>query len=1061
MSKLRTLFALSVAIVAVLVLPSIASASISSVFGGTVTCTTQGAGASEGQRWCGNAANTTVPSFDGTPIDVSVGFPVATGEDKSYPIVGIYHGWGGSKITPSSATAQRWLTKGYAVFSITDRGWGSSCGKPSSPANTEKAPPCGKGYIHLLSRRYEVRDVQTLLGKLADEEVLNPQQIGATGGSYGGGMSLELGSLKDRVELPGGELIPWESPVKKLPLKIAATAAEFPWTDIAQALQPNGSTLDYVANAPYNGMLGDHRYGIEKASWNAGLFLTGASSGYYAPTSANDPEANIQNWHTFNIAGGPYDGQPLAIQQEQQLPNHSAYYTDMSEPPAPALMENGWNDDLFPVDETVKYYNKVRATYPNQAMKLFDWDLGHNPRSATTLSTSDTNKFLAAQNAWFAYYVKGEGSEPAEAHGGATAITSACPQGAGNSGVEFDAPNWTSLAPGEIRFNSAPEQTIAAPGTATANSFTSGTVCTTQASANNASAAEYKLPEAPASGYTIIGASTVIGEFSTPGANDQVVARLYDENVSAKTEQLIGRQTYRPLNVGEGFTKQIFQLHPQAWKVASGHLIKLELMVADSTSCTGPLPACYARPSSSPHSVQVKNLEVRLPTAESPGGAEGVVQAPLPKYLPPGYTLARNVVPAAPTAPKVTSGSNPNNNGQFTLSWAATQAATTPSYTLEHKNASGSYSVVASGLSSAEYTFGGGNPEGEGTWTYRVTESNEGSPSEPSPASEEVKVDKSAPTAPGASPDRAPDYAGGGGFYKDTVTVSFTAGSDPLLSDGSSGSGINPASISSPQTFSTDGSHTAQGTEADNVSNVSAPGELTVQVDATAPTLEVNCPASTPVGSSASATVSAADGQSGLASDPSGTVAINTSKAGPQTTERTATDNVGHSTTTACTTEVVSTKVISGHVKGKLIVKKGEAVQLTSTALANGIEVQEGGSLDVEGATTKTITAIKAGVIRICAAKTGALKIQRSSGSVTIGDGASCTGSNIKSAILYTNHNGVSVIANTIAASAKVQGNGGGTTVQNNTIAANLTVLGNAAPTVDKPNTVGGVSKLQ
>ncbi len=417
-----------------------------------------------------------------------------------------------------------------------------------------------------------------------------------------------------------------------------------------------------------------------------------------------------------------------------------------------------------------------------------------------------------------------------------------------------------------------------------------------------------------------------------------------------------------------------------------------------------------------------------------------------------------------PGAPTLVSGTNPNSSGLFTLGWTGPDPGEFAiTYTLQHRDeAQEEFSNVATGIAGLQYAFTGSG-EQEGTWTYRVQgyDASTNLTTAWSPASEPVKVDKSAPTAPGASPDRAPDYAGGGGFYKDTVTVSFTAGSDPLLSDGSSGSGINPASISSPQTFSTDGSHTAQGTEADNVSNVSAPGELTVQVDATAPTLEVNCPASTPVGSSASATVSAADGQSGLASDPSGTVAINTSKAGPQTTERTATDNVGHSTTTACTTEVVSTKVISGHVKGKLIVKKGEAVQLTSTALANGIEVQEGGSLDVEGATTKTITAIKAGVIRICAAKTGALKIQRSSGSVTIGDGASCTGSNIKSAILYTNHGGVSVIANTIAASAKVQGNGGGTTVQNNTIAANLTVLGNAAATVDKPNTVGGVSKLQ
>src|SRR5581483_5914971 len=319
--------------------------------------------------------------------------------------------------------------------------------------------------------------------------------------------------------------------------------------------------------------LGNHRFGIEKDNWNTSLFLSGLSAGYYAPVSANDPEANIQAWHAFNNTGGPYDGQPLAVQQEEQLPNHSAYYTNLEEPPSPAIMENGWNDDLFPVDETVKYYNKVRAKYPNQPMQLFDLDIGHNPRSATTLSTSDTAKFQAAQNAWFAYYVKGEGSEPSNAQGGATAITSFCPQTAGGAGAEYKAANWASLAPGELRMGSAGEQTVTAPGTATANPFTSGTVCTTQPAANNASAAEHKSTEAPAGGFTVLHSSTVSAEISTPAPNDQLIARLYDENAAAGTEQLIGRQAYRPIGPGEGFSKQVFQLHPQAWKVEAGHAL--------------------------------------------------------------------------------------------------------------------------------------------------------------------------------------------------------------------------------------------------------------------------------------------------------------------------------------------------------------------------------------------------------------------------------------------------------------------------------------------------------
>jgi hypothetical protein len=876
-----------------LLIPSAASATINSVFG-TVTCTTQGAGASEGQRWCGNTAGTTVPSWDGTPIDVSVAFPSATGSDDDYPVVGIYHGWGSTKILPSSAQAQRWLKLGYAVFSMTDRGWGDSC-----KASEKTKAGCEHGYVHLMSRRYEVRDAQYLLGLLAEEGVINPQEIGATGESYGGGMSAQLGSLKDRVELLNGELVPWVSPGGK-PMKIAATAPEWPWTDLAQSLEPNGSNLDYVAEAPYSGMLGNHEFGIEKRAWNEDLYLDGVLLGAYYATAPAEPEANLTEWYNFNATGGPYNGKPLALQQEDQLPVHGAYYTPLTEAPAPSLMQNGWNDDLFPVDQAVDYYNKVRATYPNQPIELFDLDYGHNPRSATSPSASEVALLNAAQNEWFEYYVKGQGGEPAGAHGGVTAITSACSGETTATGQEFKAANWASLAPGEINLQGAAEQTIVAPGTAPKTAFTSGTVCTTEAAGENASAATYKLAPAASGGFTIAGSSTVVGEFSTPVTNDQIIARLYDVSEGgAGKQRLIGRAIYRPIDPEGGFAKQVFQLHPQAWTVESGHVLKLELLVQDST---------YARSSStattSAASIKVRNLELRVPTIEKPGSDGGLVQAPLPKYLPPGYTLARNVTPAAPSAPHLLSGANPNANGVFTLAWEPSQAATAPTYTLQQKSSSGAWSTVASGLTNPEYAFATGSPETEGTWTYRVAVANEGPESEYSPASAEVKVDETAPNAPTAAATREPDYAGGGGWYKGSVTVAFSANGDPSLSDGSPGSGVNLATLSAPETFDTSGSHTACGTVADNAGNISAPGCVTVQVDATPPSLEISCPASALVGSSANATFLASDAQSGLASEPSGTVAIDTSTAGEKTVSTTAVDNVGNETTKSCTTLV-------------------------------------------------------------------------------------------------------------------------------------------------------------
>ncbi len=1051
----RKLLALAVATALLAIaIPATAGAAISSVFS-TVTCTEQ-TGANAGQRWCGSSANTTVPSFDGTPIDVSVAFPPATGEDKNYPVIGLYHGWGSTKITPSSGTAQRFLKLGYAVFSITDRGWGSSCGGPSKPANTVKAAPCEHGYIHLLSRRYEVRDAQTLLGKLADEGVINPQEIGANGGSYGGGMSLELGSLKDRVELPNGELIPWESPGGKA-MKIAATAPEYPWSDIAEALEPNGSTLDYVENSPYQGMLGNHEFGIEKNNWNATLYGAGQLLGYYGP--AGDPEANITEWHNFNITGGPYNGKPLAVQQEEQLPNHSAYYTNLEEAPSPTIMENGWNDDLFPVDETVKYYNKVRAAYPNAAMKIFDLDLGHNPRSASPVSTADVGKLQAAQNEWFSYYVRGEGSEPAGAHGSATAITSFCPQTAGGSGTEYKAANWAALDKGELDLSGAAEQTIVAPGTASANAFTSGTVCTTQSSGTNASAATYNSAPA-AEAFSLVGSSTVIAELSTPGENAQVIARLYD--VNGATEQLIGRSIYRPISPGAGFVKQVFQLHPQAWKVEPGHSLRLELLAQDSA---------YARNSSTPQSTQVKNLELRVPTVEGPGGDGGAITAPQAPYLPPGYTLARNELTSAPGQPHLTSGSTPNNNGQFTLAWNASEAATALTYTLEHKNASGGWEVVASGLTGTEYAFTSPNPEGEGTWLYRVSASNEG-PSSTSEESAPVVVDETAPNPPSANADRLPDYAGGGGWYKDTVTVSFSANGDPALSDGSPGSGVDPSSVPSPQTFSTDGAHEASGTVKDNAGNTSAPGGLTVQVDASPPNVEVSCPATAIYGSSAKATVTASDGQSGLAVDPSGTVPIDTTTVGVKTTSATAEDNVGHSAEASCSTTVKYSSIITGATKGKLTINSGEGVEIAPGAKVSGaVKVKSGGAVDVEGATLSGgLATSKATVVRVCGASiSGASKLVGTSGPVVLGQpGSECDASSffgnvtVKSGTGGVTIEGSALVEeNMFHGNLMVSSNSGGVTVRNNSVAGSLTVKGNSGTVIDTPNAVEGKSKLQ
>src|SRR3954453_6387244 len=166
----------------------------------------------EGVRFCQGAK---VKTFDGVPLDVDVALP-ATG-DANLPLVVQLHGWGGKK--SGLGDMKQWAQKGYAVVNYTARGFGESCGSPAS----RLADPagCAQGWIHLADSRYEVHDTQYLAGKLADEGIVDPQRIGATGGSYGGGQSMALAVLRDRQMNPDGSLVPGDSPGGK-PMRIPA-----------------------------------------------------------------------------------------------------------------------------------------------------------------------------------------------------------------------------------------------------------------------------------------------------------------------------------------------------------------------------------------------------------------------------------------------------------------------------------------------------------------------------------------------------------------------------------------------------------------------------------------------------------------------------------------------------------------------------------------------------------------------------------------------------------------------------------------------------------------------
>ena len=637
MRKLVVVFA---ALVAFAVAPAAANAAIPDALG--ISCTVQGTGPNAGQRWCGSGAfrqspadvRSTVESFDGVPIDVNVAFP-STGGDGPYPLVMMFHGYREGK--DNFPRMQRWLNKGYAVLAQTNRGFHESCGTPLAKAADVDCAT--KGFVRLDDTRYEVRDAQLFAGRLADAGLIQPTRIAVTGPSYGGGMSMALSALKNRVMNVDGTYSPWDSP-NGTPMSIAVAIPSITWTDLAYSLAPNGSNIDYIKDASYFG-----RFGVMKQSYVDGLYLGGLvqGSGFYTAPGVQ-PEADLSGWKAYMDMGEPYDGDPQAQQMLDEIhDHHSSYYIDHSVSPAPMMISAGFTDDLFPANEATRFYNRTRAQYPNSPFALFFGSLyGH----ARGQSKAGVNSALNAQeNAWVDYYLKGTGSQPAS---NVTTYTQTCPDPA-VAGGPYVTSDWASQSPGEIRVVSDSAQTVAADSgdTAVAAPWNPGQLvgpkpCVTAPAAKEAGTANYETEAAPAGGYTLMGSPTVIARITQAGTNSQIAARIVDISADGTTKTLINRGLWRP--AGSGF--QVFQLNPNGWHVDQGHVLRLELLAKDAGGLAAATLTNFGRPSNNQQPATIENLELRIPVVETPGALGGLVKAPAKKVLPtrdgvelaPGYS---------------------------------------------------------------------------------------------------------------------------------------------------------------------------------------------------------------------------------------------------------------------------------------------------------------------------------------------------------------------------------------------------------------------------------------
>jgi len=426
------------------------------------------------------------------------------------------------------------------------------------------------------------------------------------------------------------------------PLRIAGAAPVIPWTDLIYAIAPNGTTLTYAippaeaAGSPVgvlktslaNAVFAATQFAIGPGQPVGEPFVPGRPIGFLVPPRV-DPEADVTTWISRANAGPPYTD-PLARSIVDTLTrHHSAYHIDSSRAPAPLFVASGFTDDIFPVDEATRFTNRTRRDHPGTPLSMLYGDFGHQRASN---KAPDRRRLLDAVHAWLDHHVRGDGPAPPT---GVTALTQTCPRGRPSDGP-FTAPTLAGLSRGEVRFSSTEHRTVSPGGgdtrvgAAIDPAAGGGDACATTPAADQPLTATYRLPPAPAGGYTLLGAPTVVAALRLTGGSDtaQIAARLWDVAPDGSSQTLVARGLYRPA----GRPTEVFQLHPNGYRFGPGHVAKIELLGDD---------APYGRPANAPSSVSVEEFELRMPVREEPD-CRTVLPAAAP-VLPPGQELAPGV----------------------------------------------------------------------------------------------------------------------------------------------------------------------------------------------------------------------------------------------------------------------------------------------------------------------------------------------------------------------------------------------------------------------------------
>jgi hypothetical protein len=492
-------------------------------------------------------------------LDVDVTLPAAG--NGPFPTILLLHGLGGTKTSFEGTGGDKtynnvWFAQqGYAVVTPTARGFGNSCG----PTLAGTAG-CEQGWTRLGDMRYEVRDVQTLVGRLVDEGIVRPDAIAATGVSYGGGFSTMLAFLENRIRLPDGGYAPWTSPAGT-PISLTAAWPRWMWSNGEAIFTRNG-----------RGPWSRTPTGVEAKTY-ADLIFGVTAIGNVAP-GGGDLSADINLWKT-QLDRGTFGASTRPTLDNAYNFHGVAGVQRAAGGPSPLLIQEGWTDALFPVGQALGAYDALRKADKKAPVALQIGDLGHGPAANHPEQVAATDQQgLQFLGSWLQ---SGSRLLPGEV----TAYLMTCPADVKSPAASYRGDTVRALARGRFTLTSERVLKIDQRGASAklgqdVSSVATGALCTPRAPDPTSRA----TLTATAPKMTLIGQPTITGRVVTKGRYGQLDARVWDRHPTTGKQRLITRGAYRLDTNQKG--NFVFTLDGNGWRFAQGHRVVVELLGRDA-----------------------------------------------------------------------------------------------------------------------------------------------------------------------------------------------------------------------------------------------------------------------------------------------------------------------------------------------------------------------------------------------------------------------------------------------------------------------------------------------